>query len=112
MPTVDRITTEEQRQMAADGTWNLTMDTPMGERKAMLDVKTEGGALTGQQSAEGNSTNIYDGTVDGNDIAWKVDITQPMALTLEFTATVNGDAMSGSIKLGMFGTSSFTGTRA
>ncbi len=98
--------------MTADGTWNLTMETPMGERKATLDVKAEGGALTGKQSADGNSTNIYDGSVNGNEIAWKVDISQPMALTLEFTATIDGDKMSGSTKLGMFGTSSFTGTRA
>ncbi len=98
--------------MAADGTWNLTMNTPMGERRTTLELKTEGGQLTGRQSAEGNSTNIYDGTVSGNDIGWKVNIEQPMPLTLEFSATVSGDSMSGSVKLGMFGSSTFTATRA
>jgi hypothetical protein len=98
--------------MAADGTWNLTMETPMGERKATLDVTSEGGTLKGKQSAEGNSADIFDGTVSGNEVAWKVNITQPMALTLEFSATVDGDKMTGSMKIGMFGSSAFTGTRA
>jgi hypothetical protein len=98
--------------MAVDGTWNLTMETPMGDRTSTLEAKTAGGALTGQQAAEGNATSIYDGTVSGNDVAWKVDISQPMALTLEFTGAVDGDKMTGSVKLGMFGTSSFTATRA
>jgi hypothetical protein len=98
--------------MAVDGKWNLTMETPMGERSSTLEVKTEGAALSGQQSAEGNATAIYDGSVSGNDIAWKVDISQPMALTLEFSGAVEGDKMTGSVKLGMFGTSAFRAARA
>jgi len=35
-----------------------------------------------------------------------------MALTLEFSAAIDGDKMSGSMQIGMFGSSSFTGTRA
>jgi hypothetical protein len=33
-------------------------------------------------------------------------------MTLEFTGTINGDAISGSVKLGAFGTASFSGTRS
>ena len=47
--------------MAVDGNWNLTMSTPMGERKATLSLKSSGGTLTGTQGAEGNSTEIFDG---------------------------------------------------
>ena len=35
-----------------------------------------------------------------------------MALTLEFSGKVEGDAMTGKVKLGMFGESGFQGTRA
>jgi len=35
-----------------------------------------------------------------------------MPMTLEFKGTVDGDNMSGSVKLGMFGQASFTGVRA
>ena len=97
--------------MSADGNWNIVVSTPMGDRPATLSVKTDGNALTGSQATDGNSADIFDGTVNGNDVFWKVSITDPMPMTLEFTGTVNGDAIGGSVKLGAFGTSSFSGTR-
>jgi hypothetical protein len=98
--------------MSVDGSWNLTMETPMGERTATLDVTSAGGTLTGTQSADGNSAEIFDGTVTGDDVAWKVSITTPMPMTLEYTATVAGDAMSGQMQIGVFGSFSFSGSRA
>lgn len=98
--------------MSADGNWNLVVVTPMGDRQATLSVKTDGGVLKGSQGADGNSTDIFDGTVNGNDLSWKLSITDPMPITLEFTGTINGDELSGSVKLGAFGTASFSGTRS
>ena len=98
--------------MSVDGSWNLTMETPMGERTATLDVTSADGTLTGTQSAEGNSADIFDGTVDGSDVAWKVSITSPMPMTLEYTGNVDGDAMSGQMQIGVFGSFPFSGTRA
>jgi hypothetical protein len=98
--------------MAVDGDWNLTMTTPMGERDATLSLKTSGGTLTGTQGAEGNSVEIFDGTVNGSDVTWKVSITNPMPLTLEFTGKVSGDSMSGEMGIGPMGSFPFTGKRA
>ncbi len=99
--------------MAVDGTWKLTVNTPMGAQESTLTLKASGAQLTGTQSApNGDSSPIADGQVNGNNVAWKASITKPVSLTLEFSGTVNGDAMSGTVKLGMFGTSSFSGTRA
>jgi hypothetical protein len=98
--------------MSADGNWNLVVSTPMGERQATLSAKTDGGVLKGSQMAEGNSAQIFDGTVNGNAIAWKVSITDPMPMTLEFNGTIDGDKLSGSVTLGAFGSSSFSGTRS
>lgn len=98
--------------MAVDGTWNISLDTPMGTRQATLDLKADGGALTGTQSADGATGPIQDGTVDGNKVQWKVDITNPMPLTLTFTATVDGDKMSGDADTGTFGSFPFSGSRA
>ena len=98
--------------MAVDGNWNLTMSTPMGERKASLSVKASGGTLTGTQGADGNSTEIFDGTVSGDNVARKVSITNPMPLTLSFTGAVSGDNMSGEMGIGPMGSFPFTGTRA
>ena len=98
--------------MAADGTWNLTMNTPMGERTSTLTLSTAGGTLTGKQEAEGNTTDIADGTVNGNDVSWQVSITNPMPLTLTFNGTVDGDTLNGTADTGMFGSFPFSGTRA
>jgi hypothetical protein len=98
--------------MAVDGNWNLTLNTPMGERSATLSLKSSGAALTGTQAAEGDSAEIFDGTVNGDDVAWKVSITNPMPLTLEFTGKVSGDSISGDMGIGFMGSFPFTGTRA
>ena len=98
--------------MAVDGNWTLTMTTPMGERKATLTLLSSGGTLTGTQGADGNSGEIFDGTVNGNNVSWKVSITNPMPLTLEFTGTVSGDSMSGEMGIGPMGSFPFTGVRA
>jgi hypothetical protein len=98
--------------MAVDGNWNLTMNTPMGERGATLSVTSSGSTLTGTQAAEGNSADIFDGTVNGDDVTWKVSITNPMPLTLEFTGKVVGDSISGEMGLGFMGSFPFTGKRA
>ena len=98
--------------MAVDGDWTLTMTTPMGDRDATLSLKAAGGTLTGTQGADGNSAEIFDGTVNGNDLAWKVSITNPMPLTLEFTGKVSGDDISGEMGIGPMGSFPFSGKRA
>jgi hypothetical protein len=98
--------------MAVDGNWNLTLSTPMGERTATLNVASSGNTLTGTQAAEGESAEIFDGTVNGNDVSWKVSITNPMPLTLEFTGKVSGDSIAGDMGIGFMGSFAFTGTRA
>jgi hypothetical protein len=98
--------------MAADGTWNLTMNTPMGERRSTVTFSTSGGTLTGTQEAEGNTTDIAAGSVSGNDVSWQVSITNPMPLTLTFNGTVDGNTLNGTADTGMFGSFPFEGTRA
>ena len=98
--------------MAVDGNWNLTLSTPMGVRTATLNVASSGNTLTGTQAAEGESAEIFDGTVNGNDVSWKVSITNPMPLTLEFTGKVSGDSIAGDMGIGFMGSFAFTGTRA
>jgi len=50
--------------------------------------------------------------VNGNDVSWKISITNPMPLTLEFTGKVDGDAISGEMGIGPMGSFPFTGSRA
>ena len=72
--------------MSADGTWKLSMQTPIGERKSTLALTSAGGALTGKLTGEeGDSTDIFDGKADGDSITFKAAIKNPMPLTLEFS---------------------------
>jgi len=99
--------------MSADGKWTTTMNTPMGAQNGSMELSTDGGALTGTlTAATGDAVEITDGTIDGNNLSWKAAITQPMPITLEFSAVVDGDAISGDVKLGAFGNATFTGERA
>ena len=98
--------------MSIDGTWHLTIETPIGTQELTLQAQTSGGALTGTQSSPDGSQPIQDGAINGAEASWSVNITSPMPMTLEFSGVVDGDTLSGSVKLGMFGEARFTGVRA
>lgn len=96
--------------MSVDGTWEVTISTPMGEQKATVTLNSDGGKLSGKMdSALGSDT--FEGTVDGDKVAWEMDITNPMPMTLKISATVSGDEVSGEVGLGMFGTAPMSGKR-
>ena len=83
----------------------------MGQQKATITLTTDGDTLTGTMEGQQGTLELQDGAVDGDTVSWKADITNPMPITLEFSATVDGDSLSGDVKLGSFGNASFTGTR-
>ncbi len=95
-----------------DGVWNTVTNTPMGPQSATITLATDGNSLTGNMAGAQGVINIEDGAVDGDSLSWKANITSPMPMTLEFSATVNGDEISGNVQLGAFGNASFSGTRA
>ena len=98
--------------MSADGTWNVTLNTPMGAQAGTLELATDGNTLTGTMSGPQGSMDLQNGTADGDSLSWTVNMTQPMPITIEATATVDGDEISGEAKLGAFGTATFSGSRA
>jgi hypothetical protein len=98
--------------MSAEGTWTLSMQTPLGDRSATLALQNSGGALSGKlTSDEGASTGIYEGKVEGSNATWKVDIKNPMPLTLEFSAAVDGNRMTGMVSAGAIGSWPFSGSK-
>ena len=98
--------------MSADGTWTVTLNTPMGAQAGTLELVTDGNTLTGTMSGPQGSMELENGTADGDSLSWTVNMTQPMPITIEATATVDGDEISGEAKLGAFGTATFSGSRA
>jgi hypothetical protein len=101
-----------ESSMAVDGKWEIVINSPLGAQKASLDIATSDGALTGTQTAQQGSGPLENGKVDGNAVSWSAKITSPMPLTLDFSGTVDGDKLSGSVKAGSFGSFPFTGNRS
>ena len=97
--------------MSADGNWKITINTPMGARTMDVAITTSGDSFTGNVNSEMGSQEVT-GKVDGDTLTWSTDITNPMPMKLEFSATVAGDKMTGNVKLGMFGNAPLTGERA
>lgn len=98
--------------MAIDGKWNLTIKTPMGDQTGVLTLKQEGDALTGEMTGPQGATPIENGAVEGDTLKWHAKVTSPMPITLEFEGKEEDGNLNGSVKLGAFGNSTFTGVPA
>ncbi|HEX2801426.1 MAG TPA: hypothetical protein VHN73_05140 [Phenylobacterium sp.] len=96
--------------MSADGSWKITINTPMGAQEVTATITTSGDTFTGKTEGRMGSQDVS-GKVDGDTLTWSAAITNPMPMTLEFTATVSGDAMTGNVKLGAFGNAPLSGVR-
>ncbi|HZZ35096.1 MAG TPA: hypothetical protein VFE03_05180 [Caulobacteraceae bacterium] len=97
--------------MSADGNWKTTINSPMGVQEGTLSITTSGDSFTGKMEGRQGAQDIS-GKVDGNTLTWSASITQPFPITLDFTVSVDGDNMTGSVKAGAFGSSPLTGVRA
>ena len=93
-----------------DGTWDTVVKSPLGDQKATLTVKSDGGTFTGVNAGAMGSADIS-GTVDGNTLHWTMSITVPMPMTLDCTATIDGDTLTGSVGAGAFGSFPLSGNR-
>lgn len=104
------ISARQETNMALDGTYDVTVKSPLGEQKSVLVVKTEDDTFTGTNTGANGSFDIS-GTVRGDTLSWQQAITTPMPMTLDMTATIDGDTLTGSAKAGAFGSFAMTGTR-
>ncbi|MEM9706439.1 MAG: hypothetical protein AAF850_10240 [Pseudomonadota bacterium] len=98
--------------MSVDGKWNMVIKTPMGDQTGVLTLKQEGDALSGEMSSNQGATPVEDGRVEGDKLMWSVNVTSPMPVKLEFEGALDGANLGGNVKLGAFGTSTFSGTPA
>ena len=85
--------------MSVAGSYECVTKTPMGDQKSVLTVNVSGDSWTGTNAGAQGSLDVYDGKVDGNTLTWKMNMTVPMPMTLEGTATVDGDTISGSVTI-------------
>lgn len=96
--------------MSADGNWKITINSPMGAQTIEATLTTNGDTFTGSTKGPMGEQTV-EGKVDGDTLTWSASITSPMPMTLEFSATVSGDTLSGNVKLGAFGNAPLSGVR-
>jgi hypothetical protein len=98
--------------MSVTGTWNLTMNSPLGAQPATLQIQESGGAYEGTLTGKADPTPAQQLKVDGADVSFSADADTPVGkLNLAFSGTVTGDAISGRYET-PFGAFDFSGTRA
>lgn len=98
--------------MSVAGTYTCVTKTPMGEQQSTFTVNVDGDSFTGQNVGAMGTMDVIDGKVSGNRLTWKMEMKVPMPMTLDCEATVDGDALTGSVKAGAFGSMAMSGTRA
>jgi hypothetical protein len=97
--------------MSVEGVYDCVTESPMGEQKSVLTIKIDGENIVGSNEGAQGSMDLEDGKVDGNSLTWTMNMTVPMPMTLQASATVDGDKLSGSVNAGAFGDMPMTGTR-
>ncbi|WP_020668151.1 hypothetical protein [Amycolatopsis nigrescens] len=97
--------------MTVDGTWNLTIATPIGRHDVVLELSTKDGVLQGSAENGPERVVLNNPVLKGNRLTWSQVVTKPAKLTLKFDVTVDGDSMTGSSKAGLLPGSKVVGQR-
>ncbi len=98
--------------MSVTGTWNLTLNSPLGDQAATLQIQEAGGAYQGTLKGQGDPTAVEDLKVDGSNVAFAADADTPVGrLRLAFSGAVSGDTLSGTYST-PFGGFNFSGNRS
>jgi hypothetical protein len=98
--------------MSITGSWHLTLNSPLGDQSALLDVTETGGALQATLTGKGDPTPAQSFAWNGTEVSFAADADTPVGrLNLAFSGTVEGDKLSGKYQT-PFGGFDFTGTRA
>ncbi|WP_030674364.1 hypothetical protein [Streptomyces rimosus] len=97
--------------MTVEGTWDLSMSTPIGKIKAVAEFRREDGLLVGTARGAGEEVPLSHVVFDGDRLTWKQSITKPIRLNLAFAVTVDGDTLTGTSKAGRLPASKVTGER-
>ena len=98
-----------------DGVWAIDMETPRGQRKGTLSLKTDGTTASGSLQGEKMTVEFDDGRVRNNAVRWKSEISVPMLpgkWMITFTARIEGDEVSGTIDAPKMQLATFRGSRS
>ncbi len=97
--------------MSIDGSYDCVTKSPMGDQASVVTIVTNGDTFTGTNEGAMGSMELEDGKVDGDTLTWVMNMTVPMPMKLEGTATVSDGVLTGSVNAGAFGEMAMTGTK-
>ncbi|ACU75200.1 conserved hypothetical protein [Catenulispora acidiphila DSM 44928] len=100
--------------MSAAGTWNLTIDSPLGKQRASVTLtQSADNTWTGNSLdlVSGEASACYNIEVNGEEVGWQQQITKPMKLKLTYKLKLDGDTLAGKVKAGLFPASKVVGER-
>ena len=98
-------------EIRIDGDWNMVLATPMGAQEMTGHFETDGQSLTGYLSSP-QGQQAFTGTVEGNRLKFDLKVEKPMKITLKYDIAVEGNRLTGKVKMGIFGSAKLTGERA
>ena len=97
--------------MDVSGTWELNVESPMGSRASDAIFTQTGETLGGKMVSPRGETPLT-GTISGETVKFGINVNvQGQNLQIDYTGTVTGDTMSGTVLFGSFGDGKFTGKR-
>ncbi|WP_428310064.1 xanthine dehydrogenase family protein molybdopterin-binding subunit [Hydrocarboniphaga sp.] len=103
--------TEPAAQASIDGMWKFVLSTPMGPQAFTGKLVTDGNTVSGSFYFNMDEAS-FTGTINGNNLKWDLKVTKPMSITLKYDVQINGDKLTGKVKMGIFGTAKLSGERA
>ena len=90
--------------MAVDGTYDMTMDSPLGKMKAMLTLREENGSLSGKIESRMGTSDFSGGKVEGNKASCDMKVNSPIGkISLSCNVVFNGDEVTGELNAGKLG---------
>ena len=98
-----------QKTPDVSGVWLVTMQSPQGEMTQEATFTQDKEALKISMTSPMGTDMKGEGTIKGQELQWNLTISTPNGeFTLGFKAKLDGDAMTGDVQMGDFGSSTFT----
>ena len=97
----------------ATGKWTASIDTQIGVQNYTYDFKVDGNKLTGKAKSQFGETEIAEGTVKGDEIAFVENLNfEGQQLRIAYTGKISGDEIKFNRKVGELASEDFVARRA
>ena len=109
-PPPETVAAPSAAAAVIDGMWKMVLATPVGPQEFTGRFATEGESLRGTLYSQMDAQE-FEGKIAGNTLRWDLKVTKPMSLTLKYDVQIDGDKLTGKVKMGFFGTAKLKGER-